>query len=269
MSFVMHPTVDDLLRTLRGATPHAILFSGADGVGLRRIAEELAGDTTPRFINADESKATPVITVEIIRKLYEQTRGKQATDQFFIIHRADSMTKSAQSAFLKLLEEPNESVHFILTTSTLDKLLPTILSRVQRFNVPPITTEQSAEYIASLGVKDAVKTKQLLYIADGLPEEIEKLATDEEYFQQRTMLIKDARVLLMGEVYDQLLVAHRYKEDRSQARQLVVEAIRLARRSLSDSHDKRLVERLEKLLEVQAGIERNGNIRLQLAHFVV
>ena len=269
MSYVKHPSVDSLLGTLHEHAPHAILLSGSKGVGLRQIAEERAGNTTLRFAGPDERNTTPVINVETIRELYEQTRGKHTSDQFFIIHQADAMTKAAQSAFLKLLEEPNDSVHFILTTHSIDKLLPTILSRVQRFNIPSITTEQSQKYIMLLGITDPMKVKQLLYIADGLPEELEKLATDQEYFESRTTLIKDARVLLMGEIYDQLLIVHKYKDDRSQARQLVSEAIRLARRSLSDSHDKRLVERLEKLLEVQSGIERNGNIRLQLAHFVV
>lgn len=64
-------------------------------------------------------------------------RPLRGTRQFFIVHQADRMLPTSSNALLKILEEPPPSTHFILTAQHKERLLPTILSRVQCIVFPP------------------------------------------------------------------------------------------------------------------------------------
>ncbi|MGP1515696.1 MAG: DNA polymerase III subunit [Bacteroidales bacterium] len=58
--------------------------------------------------------------------------------KIMIIWNADRMNNEASDKILKILEEPYPNTVFILTTEHKDKIMPTILSRVQHINVPPL-----------------------------------------------------------------------------------------------------------------------------------
>ena len=179
------------------------------------------------------------------------------------------MTSSAQTAFLKLLEEPGTNIHFILPSHQPNTLLPTILSRVQQHAARPITRHQSEEYLTALGVTDATKRQQLLFIASGLPEELQHLVDDEMYFNEAAQRIKDARDLLQSNTYDKLLIVNKYKDNRKNALLLVRSMIKITRRSLTQHVQPSLVKQLERLLEVEEALLANYNIRLQLTQYVV
>lgn len=77
--------------------------------------------------------------LNIINKL--STKPISAKHKVFVILNAEVMNEIAQNKLLKSLEEPNESTVFILTTTKLDKLLATVLSRLHKVFVPSLTTE--------------------------------------------------------------------------------------------------------------------------------
>ncbi|MEP6710361.1 MAG: AAA family ATPase [Candidatus Saccharibacteria bacterium] len=266
---MIHPDAELLIQALQRDMPQSLLLTGQKGVGLYDIARRIADATVVNLVRPDESTTSRVISVERIRRLYDETKSRSAVRQFFIIDEADAMTHAAQTAFLKLLEEPAESIYFILTSSAQDRLLPTILSRVQRRNVKSITTEQSAEYIASHGVTDKTKVRQLLFIADGLPEELDRLIQDDVYFEKAAQRMKDARELLQASPYDRLVLAQKYKDNRQEALELIHACISITRMSLSVRPQAALITQLKQLLDVQEALLMNQNIRLQLARLVI
>jgi replication-associated recombination protein RarA len=209
------------------------------------------------------------ISVEMVRRLYGQTRTKRTSQQFVIIDDADQMSHGAQSAFLKLLEEPGLHTAFILTAHSPDKLLPTIRSRVQHIALRPATSLQTQELIASFNVTNPVKLTQLLYLADGLPAEIARLIEDEESFVLRAAIIGDARELLQGTSYQKSLVVQKYRNDRVKALQLIDSAVAILRRTLSAKPQQALVVQLERLLAVREHIASNYSVSLQLMQFVL
>ena len=108
-------------------------------------------------------------------------RPVQGKYKIFILDEVHMLTNQAWNSMLKILEEPPEYVIFLFATTDPQKILPTILSRVQRFNFSRISTEgiikrltyilnqegitsyeQSAiDYIARLakgGMRDAITT---------------------------------------------------------------------------------------------------------------
>ena len=266
---LFHPSTETLVAGLRTSRPQSLLISGQAGVGLIDVAHVIAAGNEASVVFPDESKASRPITTEAIRELYSATRSKSQAAQFVIIHEAEAMAHSAQAAFLKLLEEPGTSIYFILTSTRPDDLLPTILSRVQHHTINPITRDQSEELLTELGIRDDTKRRQMLYIAEGLPEELARLATDSDYFEAAAQRMKDARELLQAPLYEKLIVVNSYRENRAHAIRLVQAAINMTRRSLSERPQASLVNQLEKLLAASERLESNGNVRLCLTQLVL
>ncbi len=75
----------------------------------------------------------------IIEKL--QTKPIQADKKVFIILNAENINETAQNKLLKSLEEPTESAIFILTATQTNKLLPTVLSRLNKIYVENLSLE--------------------------------------------------------------------------------------------------------------------------------
>lgn len=269
MSLFIHPSNQPLITALKADLPQSTLLTGDKGIGLLTIAKEIAGSQLALIIQPQDAKdevdeASGTISIEMIRRLYEQTRAKHTTPRIIIIDDADKMSAGGQAAFLKLLEEPNRHIYFILTSHTPEGLLATIRSRLQRTHLRPATLDQTKAQLTELQVTEPTKIAQLLFIAEGLPAEINRLIKNEEYFQKRAKIMADARLLLQGDPYEKLLLAQRYQTSRSDALQLIDASLLIARRTLSQKPQATLIKQVEKLLDIQTNIAANHNTRLQL-----
>lgn len=71
-----------------------------------------------------------------VKQLIKNTNFKLSKKTVYIIQDFDNASKEAQNAFLKLLEEPQENLIFVLTAKSEEKIIPTVLSRVviKKFN---------------------------------------------------------------------------------------------------------------------------------------
>ena len=159
-----------ILISLRDRLPQSLLLTGSSGVGLYTIANSLAKNKnntiftvlpTDKDDNIDIEKGS--IRVSSIRDLYRQTRTEQSNPQIIIIDFADKMSLTSQNAFLKLLEEPNPSIHFILLSHHPSMLLATILSRVWRINIKPISKKQSLNLLSSLKIFDQSTINKIMF----------------------------------------------------------------------------------------------------------
>lgn len=273
MKLRMAEGTERFVANFAASLPHAVLLIGPAGAGLRTLALHVAQQNgrllTVLTPEAKTSSSLAVISVERIRQLYTETRARLDGPHFVIIDDADAMNASAQNALLKLLEEPNESIHFILTTHSPDKLLPTIRSRVQSFVVPQISMLESKRLMKSLGVDDALSEQRLLYVAVGLPAELSRLCNDQADFRALLERVQKARQFVEGNQYQRLALIQSFKDDRQSAIVLIDTIIMLLRRSLSTSPDRGTVKSIERLVEASELIRANGNIKLQLSRAVV
>ncbi|MCL0094764.1 DNA polymerase III subunit gamma/tau [Dehalococcoidales bacterium] len=140
-----------------GRVSHAYLFCGQRGTGKTTTGRILAKavncltngkgepcNTCPICQAITEGRALDVIEIDAasnrgideIRNLRERVNyaPNQARYKVYIIDEAHMLTKEASNALLKTLEEPPPYVIFILATTEAHKVLPTILSRCQRFD---------------------------------------------------------------------------------------------------------------------------------------
>ncbi len=275
-NLVIHDQSRKTLELLLNNLPQGLLLTGPDGIGLVTIAKALGhankamvSIVLPTDINGAVDLEKGSIRVTTIRDLYQQTRTKQSQTQVIIIDDAERMSRGSQNAFLKLLEEPSRTTYFILATHRPDQLLATIRSRTQRFNVQPITHDQSIDLINQLGITDKTTKTKLLFIAEGLPAEIIRLTSDTNYFDKRAAVMKDAREFLSATSYDKLVLIHHYREDRTAALVFIQSIMTIARRIISASPEPSVIKQLDHLTTAYERIQANQNIRLQLARIVL
>lgn len=100
----------------------------------------------------EAGNSQPVIYVNEINSLLSRlsvttTEGGWRT---IIIYQPERMNDAAANKLLKSLEEPPAETLFILVSAHSDRLLDTILSRVQRFELPPMTEEEMREALTAL-----------------------------------------------------------------------------------------------------------------------
>jgi DNA polymerase III delta prime subunit len=275
MKPLLNPITDTKLSLVMGNLPQSLLLTGPVGVGISTIAQYIGvtvGNVMLTILPEKDEKVNidkGVISVDSIRRLYIQTRSIQNGKLVIIIDYAERMGHQAQNAFLKLLEEPGSGVHFILVTHTPSKLLPTVVSRTQKLEIQPVTPSQSLQLLETLIAANEQKKAQLLFMADGLPAELTRLATDDTYFETSADIIRDARDLLQADVYQKLLIAQRYKDDREKALRLLTTTANILRKSISQKPQSASIAQIDSLLYAYQQISANGNIRLCLARLVV
>lgn len=268
---VFHPASLKQLERYTQTLPQALLITGGEGIGLTAAAKVVSAHSKAIVLTVLPEKDEKVdiekgsITVDSIRRLYNLTKTIEPNGRIIVIDYAERMAKPAQNAFLKLLEEPSEGTHFILLTHQPGLLLPTITSRAQRLDLRPINKEQSEDLLFTLKVRDERQKAQLLFIASGYPAELTRLVTDPTYFEHRSGIIKDAREYVVGSSYARLLIAKKYKDNRSHALTLVADAMKLLQNTLVNGGDANTILTINQLEVVYERIVGNGNIRLQLA----
>ena len=140
-----------LAKALLCRNAEAARAEGASGCmpdGTCEECELIAEGNHPDVYELDAASRTGVDNVreEIINSVnFAPVRGKY---KIYIIDEVHMLTTAAFNALLKTLEEPPEHVVFIMCTTDPQKVLPTILSRVQRFDFHSIAPDEMQAHLA-------------------------------------------------------------------------------------------------------------------------
>jgi len=228
-----------------GKLSHAYMIVHPDEKNMRRILKEFAAllfdGERERFLIAKEELADLKIypaegkklTVDIAGEIIYESGIKPLEEdkKVFVLCHFNSAGAAVQNKLLKILEEPPEGVIFILGAEATSSVLPTVLSRVRKLEIPPFSEAEVKDYLrrrfsdkidcesyaaASGGIvgraEDLAEGVYFSYIVDlakravcvkeseipALCAEISKLEEKQEYLSLMQLVVRDLLVSYFG-----------------------------------------------------------------------
>ena len=200
--------------------PHALLLTGPSGVGKTTIGRILASELGCHPDEYRELNTADFRGIDMVREIreninYGPLKGKV---KVWLIDESHALTKAAQEAFLKLLEDPPAYVYFMLATTDPGKLLPTVKTRCSAVPLTALTAatmtkfltkftadhlpdfELSEDAVALLTAKALGSPRRALVLLEGLATQ--DIGEQKKYLEsiqeEETQSIELCRALIRG-----------------------------------------------------------------------
>ncbi len=219
-TFPPYPWLQDVwvqLQAVRssGQFPHAILFSGAEGLGKFELAQALAwsllckspsdsgqpcgqcsgcnlmaAGNHPDFTLIEPEEEGKAIKIDTIREFIsrEAITAHAGSHKPVLIRPADAMNQAAANSLLKTLEEPVSDTIMILISANPSRLPATIRSRCRQITIPVPSTQKASEWLQALMPESDPEV--LLQTAAGSPLKALKMS-DQESMELRQKLLSE------------------------------------------------------------------------------
>ena len=206
---------DQLLRARRhGRLPHALLFSGPQGVGKSLVATALArallcrqpdesgracgscrscrllaAGSHPDFHQLTPEEGSSQIRIDAIRRLLDESTLSVGEEghRVFILDPAERLGMAAANALLKTLEEPLAGIHLLLVTAHPERLPVTIRSRCQQVRIAPPAQEEAEAWLAEMAGLPAERAREALRLGGGAPLAALEMTEADRDLQYRRM----------------------------------------------------------------------------------
>lgn len=207
------------LKNLARAKAGSYIFYGPESVGkftaAMGLTTAICGDEyiTNRILIEPHKTTIGIATIIAISRTLSLKPGSVHQNRLIIIDQAEKLTREAQNAFLKTLEEPPIDVTILLITSRLDRLLPTIISRCHKIYFPRLDTGKIEEYLAARGQSEGVMAKTNADLSFGAVGKAIQLGSDRTQLEKSSTQINLARQFISSPLFIRLAMINRFLND--------------------------------------------------------
>lgn len=201
---------DQIVKVLKGSLEtgklgHAYLFSGPRGTGkttMARIFARAVGCSENDIIEMDAASNRGIDDIRALRESV-QSLPFDSDKKMYIIDEVHMLTKDAFNALLKTLEEPPAHVIFVLATTELHKVLPTVISRCQSFVFNAPTTAVLKEMIQNIVTNegytiDAGSLETIAMLGNGSFRDTQGVLQKLMSYSKDTAITRDETELITG-----------------------------------------------------------------------
>lgn len=168
---------------------------------INEIVKSVERCLDPRFLYCGK-KNPSAVSIDQIRAIQEYF-SQLGEEKVVVFENVEDATDGAKNSLLKMLEEPEEKSHMILLSSNPQKLLETILSRVRKFQFPPLGEKKTATLIKEkFGVWEEYPSFDSFFFEKGSGEEARR------EFDKDLDALSEALILskpLVGEKEEEIL----------------------------------------------------------------
>ena len=132
----------------------SILITGKDKEQIKETAKQICAENTISRFDIEIIETEKTVGIGEIRKLQEKLFLKplESAVKAVILEAFFGMTPDSQNAFLKVLEEPPADTIIMILTSSLDFVLPTVMSRCKLISLDKVKQISAAEITNSLNL---------------------------------------------------------------------------------------------------------------------
>jgi len=185
----------------------------------------------PKANHIKPADGTDVYKIADIRNIGELVRGRTTGDLTLVLENAEKIPTNAINAFLKLLEEPGDHIHYVFLTHSSAGILPTVKSRAHNYYL-----KSTAKLSDKPNLDPKIYELAKKYIS-ATPQQLPKLATE---------------------------IAKDKTDARAKAIAVVDAAVQLLYKSYFATGNQKLLVKLDNLIATGEALRQNGHIKLHL-----
>jgi hypothetical protein len=276
---LIHPHTKEQLNRFIRSPSQALLITGAIGSGktatafalsskLLELPENKETQSHPYFMHLTRLKNKKDISIEQVRAVTSALKlkvpGKKSIRRVVFIEDAHYLSRPAQNALLKMLEEPNNETVFILSSTSERSVLPTIASRTQQISIKPIGLALAQEFWSKYPHQTVESAWRL---SRGTPGLLNSLLLGEEHPLKSA--VSKIKTFLRGNKYERILFIDKLSRNRED----FVYFLDALGRTLSVLHHQAIIKDQKKqakalllsrkyVLEAKKALDANANSRL-------
>lgn len=265
---------------------HAVLLNGPEGSGKPTLALYVCR----KLLGLDKRQLTnypylmhikPVegsIGIETIRELQQflrlKTTSNQPTDRIVVVEDAEVMTKEAQNAILKILEEPPSGTVIIMTAAHLQGLLATVRSRTAMIRVRPLSQSASTKHFIDKE-HDEPAVLRAYHLSEGNIGLLSALLQNKAE-HPLAMMIGSVKKLLSADQFNRLILAQQIIKDKNDLSLALVALQKIARAGLQNASKSanvvavnRWSNLLARILKAQESALANPSVKLMVTDIML
>ncbi len=283
VELLLHPNTSKQIDDFLASPSHALLICGPVGSGKGTTAAYIAS----KALGIEQDKLTDH---PYVRWLHDQEKGVAIEDirnaqnfmqlkvpgshmvrRVLIVEQGESMSNEAQNAFLKLLEEPPADSLIIITSTGLEKVLPTIRSRTQTLQILPPNLSQLNKYYE--GQYSTAAILKASYISEGYMGAMKALL-EQDSDHPLVAQIAVAKTLLSANSYQRLCMIEEVTKQKNvglllHAMERVCHAALVQSAKNGSPETKRWTSRLKSIVMARNNLEMNAQPKLLLTDLML